>query len=69
LGLYLASLTDRLTTEVEADGDHVAVVIEFLVYNVMVSRLNVLQSNVSLCTVDRDSVAEKELETSSSMEA
>jgi hypothetical protein len=55
--------------EVEAGGDHVAVVVEILVFDVLIYRLNILQPNVSICTVDRDSVAEEQLETSTSMEA
>ena len=55
--------------KVEADGDHVAVVVELLVFDVLVSRLNILQPNVSIGTVDRDVVAEEELEPSSGMEA
>jgi hypothetical protein len=55
--------------EVEADSNHVAVVVKFLVLDILVFRLNILQPNESIGTVDRDSVAEEELETSSSMEA
>lgn len=54
--------------EVEADGNHVPVVVKFLVFNILIFRLNILQPNVSIGTVDRDLVAEEELETSSSME-
>lgn len=39
--------------EVEAGGDHVALVVQLLVCDVLIFRLNILQPNVSICTVDR----------------
>ena len=54
--------------EVETCGNHVAVVVEILVLDVLVSRLDILQPNVSVRTVDRDMVVDKKLKASSGME-
>ena len=54
-----ASSHNRLEMEVEACGDHVAVVVEVLVFDVLVFRLDILQPNVPVRTVDRDMVVEE----------
>ena len=58
-----------LEMEIEAGSDHLAVVVEILVSDVLVFRPNILQPNVSIRTVDRDSIIEKKLETSTCMKA
>ena len=55
--------------EVEACGNHMTVVVEILVFDVLVFRLDILQPNVSVRTVDRDMVVEEKLEASPGMEA
>src|ERR1700704_436136 len=52
------STQGRLEMEVEACSDHVAVVVELLVFDVLVFRVDTLQPNVSVGTVDGDMVVE-----------
>ena len=40
--------------EVEADRDHVAIVLELLVHDVLVSSLNLFQPDVAIGAIDRD---------------
>ena len=54
--------------EIEARGDHVAIVVEILVFDVLVSRPDILKPNVSIGTVDRDMVVEEKLKASPCME-
>ncbi len=56
--------TNQLEMEVEAGRDHMAVVVEAFIFDVLVSRFNVLQPNVTIGAVDRDVVAEEELKPS-----
>ena len=68
LVLLIAVPTNRLEMEVEAGCDHMAVVVEAFISDVLVSRFNLFQPNVTIGAVDRDVVADEELEPSPGMD-
>ena len=53
--------------EVEAGRNHMAVVVEAFILDVLISRFNVFQPNVAIGAVDRDVVVKEELEASPGM--
>jgi hypothetical protein len=55
------TIATLLEMEVEADRDHVAIILELLVHDVLVSGLNFLQPNVAIRTIDRDMLIEEKL--------
>jgi len=54
--------------EVEADRNHVPIIVEALILNVLIFRLNIFQPNISIRAVDGDMVIQKKLEASPRME-